>query len=59
MTDSRIKRNSRDGLEILGAAVGSPRFLASSIQKRVQKIGKLLDYVEYLNDPLVCSWHPT
>ena len=38
--DSRIKRNSREGFEILGAAVGSPRFVASSIQKRVQKIKK-------------------
>ena len=33
--DSRIKRYSREGLEILGAAVRSPRFVASSIQKRV------------------------
>ena len=49
--DSRIKRNSRDGLEILGAAVGSPRFVASSKQKRVQKIEKLLENLGYINDP--------
>ena len=35
----------------MGAAVGSPRFVASSIQKRVQKIGKLLENLEYINDP--------
>ena len=29
--DSRIKRNSREGLQILGAAVVSPRFAASSM----------------------------
>ena len=49
--DSRIKRNSREVLEILGAVVGSTRFVASSIQKRVQKIEKLLENLEYINDP--------
>ena len=49
--DSRIKRNKSEGLEILGAAVGSPRFVASSKHKRVQKIEKLLKNLEYINDP--------
>ena len=49
--DSRIKRNSREGLETLGAAVGSPRLVASSIQKRVQKFEKLLENLEYINHP--------
>ena len=48
---SRIKRNNRERLKILGAAVGSPRFVGSSIQKRVQKIEKLLQNLEYINDP--------
>ena len=48
--DSRIKESSRKGLEILGAAVGSPRLVASLAQKRVQKIEKLLENLEYIND---------
>ena len=50
-TDSKITRKSRDGLEMLGVAVGSPRFLASSIQKRVHDIEKLLENLEYIDDP--------
>ena len=58
--ESRIKRNSKEGLEILGATVGTPRFVFSSIQKRVQKIGKLLENLKYINDPqcalgILCS----
>ena len=49
--DSRMKRNSGEGLEIQGTAVGSPRFVASSIQKRVQKIEKILEDFECINDP--------
>ena len=48
---SKKNRNSKMRLEILGAAVGSARFVASSIQKRVQKIKKLLENLEYINDP--------
>ena len=47
---SRIKGNSREGLEALGAAVESPRSVASSIQKRCQKIEKLLENLEYIKD---------
>ena len=50
---SIITRYRRVGFEILGAALGSPRFLASSIKKRVHKIEKLLEKVEYINDPSV------
>ena len=46
--DSRIKGNSREVLEIF---CWIPRFVASSIQKRVQKIRKFLEKLEYLNDP--------
>ena len=49
--DSRIKINSKEPLETLSAAVGSPQNVASSIQKRVQKIEKLLEKLEYINDP--------
>ena len=47
--DSRFKESSRKGLEIRGAAVGSPRLVASLIKKRVQKIEKLLENLEYIN----------
>ena len=50
--DSRIKRNSREGLEIQGAAVRSPWLVSASIQKRIQKIAKFLENLEYINDPL-------
>ena len=53
--DSRIKRNSREGLEKLGAALGSPRFIASSIQKRVQKIEKFTGEPRVHKRPTVCS----
>ena len=48
--DSRFKRNSKKGLEILGASVGS-QLVATSISKRVQNIGKLLENLENINDP--------
>ena len=52
--DSRIKRNSREAFEILGAAVGSSRFVAFSIQKRVQKIKTLLENYRVHKTPTVC-----
>ena len=36
--DNRVMGNSRKGLEILGAAIGSSSFVASSLRKRVDKI---------------------
>ena len=49
--DNRVKRNSKEGLEILGAAIGNPNFVASSLRTRVNKIEKLLDNLAYLDDP--------
>ena len=49
--NSRIKRNSRERLEIFAAAVEYPLIVTPSIQKPVQKIGKLLESLEYINDP--------
>ena len=49
--DNRVMRNSKEGLEILGAAIGNPSFLAASLRKRVNKIEKLLDNLAYLDDP--------
>ena len=49
--DNRVKRNSEEGLEILGAAIGKPSFVAASLRKRVNKIEKLLDNLAYLDDP--------
>ena len=40
---NRMKRNSKVGLEILGAAIVNPIFIAASLRKRVNKIEKLLD----------------
>ena len=49
--DSRIKRNSQPGIEILGAAIGTPPFLAPCLEKRVKKSEKVLDNIGYLEDP--------
>ena len=49
--DNRVKRNSKEGLEILGVAMGNPTFVAESLRKRVNKIEKLLDNLAYLDDP--------
>ena len=49
--DNRVKRNSQEGFEILGAAVRNPSFVAASLRKRVNKIEKLLDNLAYLDDP--------
>ena len=47
--DNRVKTNSKEGLEILGAAIGNPSFVAASLRKRVNKIEKLLDNLAYLH----------
>ena len=44
-------KNSKEGLEILGAAISNPSFVAASLRKRVNKIEKLLDNLAYLDDP--------
>ena len=50
--DNRVKRNNNEGLEILGAAIGNPSFVAASLSKRVSKIEKLLIFrLAYLDDP--------
>ena len=49
--DTRVKRNSKEGLEILGAAIGNHSFVAASLRKRVNKIEKLLENLAYLDDP--------
>ena len=50
-TDNRVKRNSKEGLEILGTANGNPSFVSASLKKGVNKIEKLLDNMAYLDDP--------
>ena len=50
--DKRVKRNSTKALEILGAAIGNPSFVAASLRKRTNKIEKLLVFrLAYLDDP--------
>ena len=49
--DSRIKRNSQSGIEILGAAIGTPTFVASCLEKRVKKIEKVIDNLGCIEDP--------
>ena len=49
--DNRVKRKSKEGLGILGAAIGNPSFVAASLRKRVNKIEKLVDNLAYLDDP--------
>ena len=41
--DNRVNRNSKEGLEIFGAAIGNPSFVAASLRKKVNKIEKLLE----------------
>ena len=49
--DSLIKRNCVDGIEILGAAIGSDAFVSSCLLKRVKKLEELLDNLAYVDDP--------
>ena len=49
--DSRIKRNSQSGMEILGSAIETPTFVASCLEKRVKKLEKVLDNLGYIEDP--------
>ena len=49
--DSLIKRNCVDGIENLGAAIGSDVFVSSSLLKRVKKLEELLDNLAYVDDP--------
>ena len=55
--DSRIKRNSREGIEILGA-VGSPIFVAPSTQT-CSKDRKTTGETTVHKRPTVCSRHST
>ena len=49
--DREVTRNMGNGFEVLGAAVGSPEFVSSCLQKRVQKVVSLLENLSYLDDP--------
>ena len=46
--DREVTRNMG---KVLGAAVGSPEFVSSCLQKRVQKVVSLLENLSYLDDP--------
>ena len=48
--DSRIKRNSQSGIEVLGAAIGTPTFSASCLEKRVKNLEKVSGNLSYLED---------
>ena len=49
--DSLIKRYCVDGIEVLGAAIGSDAFVSSCLLKRVEKLEELLDNLAYVDDP--------
>ena len=49
--DGEVTRNTGNGFEVLSAAVGSPEFVSSCLQKRVQKVASLLENLSYLDDP--------
>ena len=49
--DSRIKGNSQSGIEILNAAIGTPTFVASCLEKGVKNSEEVLDNLGYLEDP--------
>ena len=48
--DSLIKRDCVDGIEILGAAIGSDAFVSSCFLKRFKKLEQLLDNLAYVDD---------
>ena len=49
--DSLIKRNCVDGIEDLGAALGSDAFISSCLLESVKKLEELLDNLAYVDDP--------
>ena len=49
--DIRIKRNDISGLEVLGAALGTPEFVCMKLNERIGKIGVLFEKLDYLDDP--------
>ena len=49
--DSLIKRNCVDGIENLGAAIGTDAFVSSCFLKHVKKLVGLLDNLAYADDP--------
>ena len=54
--DSRIMRNSQSGIEILGAAIVTPTFAASCLEKRDKKFEIVRQYRLY-RGPRVHSWN--
>ena len=49
--DIRIKRNDISGLEVLGAALGTPEFVCMKLKAKIGKIGVLFEKLNYLDDP--------
>ena len=49
--DREVTRNTGNGFEVLGAAVRSPEFVSSCLQKCVQKVVSLSENLSYLDDP--------
>ena len=49
--DREIVRNTSNGFEVVGAAVASPEFDSSCLQKRVHKVVSLLENLSYLGGP--------
>ena len=49
--DSLIKRNCLDGIESLGAAIGSDAFVSSCLPKSVKKLEEHLDNLAYADNP--------
>ena len=50
-SDKSIQRNKPQGLEVFGAAVGFLDYVASCLQKRVNKLPALLECLDYKDDP--------
>ena len=47
----RVKLNEIPGLEVLGAALGTPEFLCMKLNKRIGKIRVLFEKLVHLDDP--------
>ena len=55
--DNRVKRNSKEGLEILGAAIGNPSFVAASLKKKSQQNRKTARQPGVSRRHTLCSWN--
>ena len=55
--DNRVKRNSKEGLEIFGAAIGNPSFCCCIFEKKSQQNIKTARQPGVSRRPTLCAWN--